>query len=300
MNASALDWLQIRDLHFGYSNLLYRGFEVQVRGPATIGVFGRNGTGKSTLLKLLAGLLTPQAGQIQVLGYTPRARAAEYLAQIYLLPEEFHLPDLQPAALVALQGVFYPRFDAALFHNYLQVLEVPAQQRFSQMSLGQKKKATIAFALATLTPVLLMDEPTNGLDIVSRAQFKQLMARPEHAERLVLISTHQAHDLESLLSDVWFIDDGQLRLQASMAALAEQLALGIAATPAELPPAEALLYSEALGAQTAWVAQRRLLPQNLQEQSPRGVQLELVYKALSLQPQAMLAALRPAVAEEQP
>ena len=279
--------LQMQGLRFGYSSPLFDNFNAAIEGPGIYGLFGRNGTGKSTLLKLLSGLLTPHDGLLRVLGYTPRQRAAEFLAQIYLLPEEFHLPDLKPAALPRNQGVFYPRFDASLFQSYLDELEVPADQRFSQMSLGQKKKATIAFALATLTPVLLMDEPTNGLDIVSRAQFKRLMGRTEHAGRIVLISTHQAHDLESLLSHIWFIEGGKLCLSSDMQDLARYLAMGVAQSREELPPPEALIYSEPLGGQWAWLARRDARVAS----EPTPVQLELVYKALSVHPGEVLAAV---------
>lgn len=279
--------LHIGDLHFGYQSPLFAGFSAQITAPGVYGLFGRNGTGKSTLLKLLSGLLTPERGSVTVLGYTPRKRAAEFLAHIYLLPEEFHLPDFKPEAMVRNHGVFYPQFDASLFNTYLAELQVPHDQRFSQMSLGQKKKATIAFALATLTPVLLMDEPTNGLDIESRMQFKQLMQRPEHAERIVLISTHQAHDLESIIRHIWFIDGGKLRLSSGMPRLAEKLAMGIASSSAELPEQNALIYAEALGAQTAWIARREALRKDL---PVTPLQLELIYKALSLNPKSMLAA----------
>ena len=279
--------LQVTALQFGYKAPLFEHFNASITAPGVYGLFGRNGTGKSTLLKILSGLLTPESGQVNVLGYTPRDRAAEFLAQIYLLPEEFHLPDLKPEALVRNHGVFYPQFDAALFRIYLAELQVPHDHRFSQMSLGQKKKATIAFALATLTPVLLMDEPTNGLDIESRMQFKRLMQRPEHSERIVLISTHQAHDLESIIRHIWFIDGGKLRLSSDMQRLAEKLAMGVAGSQAELPVQESLLYTEALGAQIAWVARRDALPGDF---PVTPLQLELIYKALSLNPEAVLAA----------
>ncbi|QIL81298.1 ATP-binding cassette domain-containing protein [Diaphorobacter sp. HDW4A] len=281
--------LQVRDLRFGYKGPLFEHFHAAIDIPGVYGLFGRNGTGKSTLLKLLAGLLTPEDGEIRVLGFTPRQRFAEFLAQVYLLPEEFHLPDLKPEALVRNHGVFYPQFNTALFRDYLAELQVPPEQRFSQMSLGQKKKATIAFALATCTPILLMDEPTNGLDIESRMQFKRLMQRPEHAGRIVLISTHQAHDLESIIRHIWFIDSGALRLSSDMPRLAEHLAMGVAACAAELPDQEALLYSEPLGAQVAWVARRDVLPAGT---PVTPVQLELIYKALSLNPQRVLAAVK--------
>ncbi len=276
--------LLLDQLAFAYGQQpLFSHFCAQLNAPGIYGLFGRNGSGKSTLLKLLCGLLTPSAGRVEVLGHVPRKRAAEFLEQIYILPEEFHLPNLTPIALRDTHAAFYPRFDAAHFDTYLQELEVPQEQAFGAMSLGQKKKATIAFALATHTPVLLMDEPTNGLDIVSRGQFRKLMARPEHAQRTVLISTHQAHDLESILSHIWFIDGGKLVLSSSMQALAEHLRMGIAANAHELP--EQVLYQEAIGQQIAWVAARA------QHHDVSPVQLELLYKALSLNKDAVLNAL---------
>ncbi|MDO5625219.1 MAG: ATP-binding cassette domain-containing protein [Pseudomonadota bacterium] len=279
--------LSVQALAFGYRRQpLFDALDAHIGQPGIYGLFGRNGSGKSTLLKLLAGLLTPAGGHVTVGGHTPRARAADFLASIYLLPEEFHLPNLTPAQLARSHGGFYPRFSRALFDAYLAELQVPVAQRFDGMSLGQKKKATIAFALATLTPVLLMDEPTNGLDIVSRTQFRQLMARPEHAARTVLISTHQAHDLQSVLGHVWFIDQGQLLLSVSMARLAERLSMGVALSEQALPGADRLIHQEPVGDQWAWVARRA----DAQE-GAHLLQLELLYKALSLNQDAVLAAL---------
>lgn len=278
--------IQIEGLHYGYGRAaLYADFSAQIGQPGIYGVFGRNGSGKSTLLRLLCGLLTPWQGRVRVLGFQPRQRAAEFLASVYIVPEEFHLPNLTAAQLARTHGSFYPRFSHALFSDYLQVLEVPVDSRFEAMSLGQKKKAAIAFALATQTPLLLMDEPTNGLDIVGRGQFRELMRRPEQAQRVVMISTHQAHDLESILSHIWFIDQGRLALAARMDELAERLTMGVAAT-AQALPADGLLYQEALGAQVAYVARRVV---SAPEEG--ALQLELLYKALSLNRDAMLQAL---------
>lgn len=278
--------IQIEGLHYGYGRAaLYADFSAQIGQPGIYGVFGRNGSGKSTLLRLLCGLLTPWQGRVRVLGFQPRQRAAEFLASVYIVPEEFHLPNLTAAQLARTHGSFYPRFSHALFSDYLQVLEVPVDSRFEAMSLGQKKKAAIAFALATQTPLLLMDEPTNGLDIVGRGQFRELMRRPEQAQRVVMISTHQAHDLESILSHIWFIDQGRLALAARMDELAERLTMGVAAT-AQALPTDGLLYQEALGAQVAYVARRVAgVPEG------GALQLELLYKALSLNRDAMLQAL---------
>jgi ABC-2 type transport system ATP-binding protein len=280
--------IEIEQLQFAWGrSQLFRAFGAHIQQPGVYGLFGRNGSGKSTLLKLISGLLHPDAGSIRVLGWRPEDRAAEFLSQIYILPEEFHLPDLTPQQLAATHAAFYPDFSHAAYGRNLAILQVPTDLRFGRMSLGQKKKAAIAFALATCTPVLLMDEPTNGLDIVSRSQFKSLLQSPEQAGRVILISTHQAHDLESVLQHIWFIDGGQLVLSSSMAALSGQLRMGVALQAADLPAAADLLYQESLGAHTAWVAKA-------DASSPAAntspIQLELLYKALSLNQSGVLAA----------
>ena len=139
VQAGATPRLLIEKLAFSYTHPLFLAFSARLDAPGIYGLFGRNGSGKSTLLKLLCGLLTPFAGRVEVLGHTPRERAAEFLEQIYILPEEFHLPNLTPDALRHTHASFYPRFDKDAFDTYLHELEVPPDQPFGAMSLGQKK-----------------------------------------------------------------------------------------------------------------------------------------------------------------
>lgn len=277
--------IHIEGLSFGYRKTrLYHGFDLHLDQPGVYGLFGRNGSGKSTLLKLLSGLLFPRAGRITVQGHEPRRRDPRFLAQVMLVPEEFHLPDLSPATLQRTHGVFYPRFSAQAFGDYLDVFELGRDRRFGEMSLGQKKKAVMAFALASFTPVLLLDEPTNGLDIVGRDQFRAILARPEHRERLVLISTHQAHDLERILGHVLFVDAAALALSAAMPSLASALTMGVADDDAALAGIGGLVYHEQLGTQRPYVARNP-------GDEPGSVHLELLYKALSLNKQGVLDAV---------
>jgi ABC-2 type transport system ATP-binding protein len=277
--------IRIENLAFGYRRSpLYRDFSLLLAEPGIYGLFGRNGSGKSTLLLLLAGLLFPKGGRIEVAGFAPAKRHPDFLSQVYIVPEEFHLPNLRPAQLASSQSSFYPNFSAAAFGEYLGIFEVPADRSFEQMSLGQKKKAAMAFALATFTPVLLLDEPTNGLDIISRDQFKTIMSRPEQRQRIVLISTHQAHDLERIMSHILFIDGASLALSATMAELGKALRMGVAASAGELATVPDVLYSEALGEQFAYVAGNH-------SREAGAVHMELLYKALSLKREAVLAVL---------
>jgi ABC-2 type transport system ATP-binding protein len=278
--------IRIDDLSFGYrKHRLYERFSLSLTQPGVYGLFGRNGSGKSTLLKLLAGLLFPQQGRIEVGGFAPRGRHPDFLASVYLVPEEFHLPDLSAEQLASTHAGFYPKFSAAAFREYLDVFELSHQQRFGEMSLGQKKKAAMAFALATFTPVLLLDEPTNGLDIVGRDQFKAIVSLPEQRERMILISTHQAHDLERIMDHILFIDAASLALSASKAQLSAALTMGVAAHALALEQVVDVIYQEALGEQLAYVARNST--------GTRGaVHLELLYKALSLRKDGVLAAVR--------
>jgi ABC-2 type transport system ATP-binding protein len=221
--------IDIEALRFSYGRkaALFEQFDLRLSAPGLYGLFGRNGSGKSTLLKLASGLLFPQGGRINVGGNDPQRRHPDFLAGIYLVPEEFHLPDLSCEQLARLHAGFYPRFRRDVFDEALSTFDIDPQTPFERMSLGTKKKAVIAFALATLTPILLLDEPTNGMDIVGRDQFRQLLRRPEQAGRIVLISTHQAHDLEQVISQILFIDRGRLALSSSMDGLARRLRMGI-------------------------------------------------------------------------
>lgn len=278
--------INIQQLSFAYKQqAIYQSLDAQIGEAGIYGLFGRNGSGKSTLLKLMSGLLTPSSGSIDILGFTPRKRSPNFLQNIYILPEEFHLPDLSPTVLANTRHQFYPNFRRDLFDAYIARFEVPQDKKFSQMSLGQKKKSAIAFALATLTPVLLMDEPTNGLDIVSRETFKSLMMTEEQAQRMTLISTHQAHDLERIISHIWFIDDGKLMLSSPIKQLANTLRMGVSDSN-EQP--DNVIYQEPIGAHVAWVAEKT----DSSSEHYSELNIEMLYKALSLNKNAVIEAVQ--------
>lgn len=277
--------IRIDDLAFGYRRApLFQHFSLRLDQPGIHGVFGRNGSGKSTLLKLLSGLLFPRKGRIEVLGHEPRRRHPDFLAQVYLVPEEFHLPDLSVDRLARTHGRFYPRFDASALRAYLEAFELEHDRPFGEMSLGGKKKAVLAFALSTFTPVLLLDEPTNGLDVLGRDQFRQLVARPEQQERMILISTHQARDLERILRHILFFDVARLALSAPMAEVARAIATGVSRDEAEVRALAGLIYHDAAGDGFGWVSRRS-------GGEPGQVDLELLYKALSRNRNAVLSAV---------
>ncbi len=219
-----MNMITFKDVSFGYrGGRLFDRLDLTLRRGAIYGLLGKNGAGKSTLLKLAAGLLFPSRGTITVLERTPRKREPNFLNQVFFVPEEFTLPRMTMTEYARVYGVFYPRFSREQLGELLRELEVAADQRLDRMSLGQRKKAYIAFAIACNTPILLMDEPTNGLDIPSKSSFRRVIARVADEERTVVISTHQVRDLDQLIDSVVILDQSRILLNASTAEITKRL-----------------------------------------------------------------------------
>jgi ABC-2 type transport system ATP-binding protein len=186
-------------------------------------LLGRNGSGKSTLLKNIAGLAFPQKGHCYINGIDSTKRKVSTLEQIYFLPEEVFVPSITAAQFIRSTASFYPKFSKENFYHYLQILDVDDGLVMTNMSYGQQKKVMIAFGLATQTNLLIMDEPTNGLDIPSKTQFRKLMASLVTEERCIIISTHQVRDLDSLIDFLLILDDRRIVVESPMDRLAEKL-----------------------------------------------------------------------------
>lgn len=216
-------------INFHNVRFAYRGHKVfddltlSINGGGIYGLLGRNGAGKTTLLNLTSGLLRARHGTIDVAGDNPAARNPDMLSKIFMLPEEFELPRMNMEQYAKTFGAFYPKFDANELHYYLSQFNVEKTQNLHQMSFGQKKKAYIAFALACNTELLLMDEPTNGLDIPSKGEFRRLLSSICDDNRTIIISTHQVRDLEQLIDSVIILDGSEILLKATCAQITEKL-----------------------------------------------------------------------------
>ena len=117
---------------------------------------------------------------------------------------------------------FYPQFDSVFFTQCCTEFELSMQSLLTEFSHGQKKKFLIAFALATRCPLLILDEPTNGLDIPSKAQFKKLLAAAITDQQLVLISTHQVYDVKNLIDAVLILEGGKAVINATLTELSQR------------------------------------------------------------------------------
>ena len=217
--------ITINNLNFGYNKkkLLFKDLSMQLSAGHIYGLLGKNGAGKSTLLKNLAGLVYAQSGKMDVLGFDPAKRQPALLRQICFIPEEFYLPAVKIDAYVKANAAFYPNFDHTYFANLLAEFDIPAGQKLIDMSYGQKKKLIIAFGLATQAKFVIMDEPTNGLDIPSKAQFRKIMASALTEDRCIIISTHQVRDLDNLIDTVIMLDENSVALKASVEEITNKL-----------------------------------------------------------------------------
>jgi len=232
----------IRDLHFAYGRKpVFSGLNLDLKPGHIYGLLGRNGTGKSTLLRIMAGLLFPGEGRISVGGFKPGKRQPAFLQRIFLVPEEFYLPAITIKQWLRYNAPFYPLFNEEQFSRHMRDLEVPEDIRLDEMSYGQRKKALIGFGLATNAALLLMDEPTNGLDIVSKSQFRKVIAGALDDEKCIIISTHQIKDLENLIDRVTVIDEGRILFDQTIDRISSKLDFRLSFDPDE---AAVALYSE--------------------------------------------------------
>lgn len=197
--------ITIKDLEFSYSkqSKLLSNLSLQLEAGRIHGLLGKNGEGKSTLLKLISGLVFPKHGTVEVMGFVPQTRKPEMLQEIFFLPEELPHITLSIENYEKIYAPFYPNFSSEKFSEYLKEFDVDNKKAMlNKLSHGQKKKVMIAFGLATNTKLLLMDEPTNGLDIPSKGQFRRMVAAGVDENRCLIISTHQVHDLDSLIDNI--------------------------------------------------------------------------------------------------
>jgi ABC-2 type transport system ATP-binding protein len=244
--------IQFNNLSFGYSRkkLLYKNLSLNIAPGSIYGLLGKNGAGKSTLLKNMVGTLFPVEGEILISGMTPGRRQPSFLQTIYYIPEDVYVPHLTIKRYKNLFAPFYPQFSEESFYKYLDVLEVNVDGKLNKLSFGQQKKFVIAFALACNTQVLLMDEPTNGLDIPSKTQFRKLIASVMYDDKVIFISTHQVRDLENMIDNIIIVDNGDLLLHSSIANIADKLCFK---TVSEIPAGAKVLYEEKMLKGTAVV-----------------------------------------------
>ncbi|MEM9933353.1 MAG: ABC transporter ATP-binding protein [Bacteroidota bacterium] len=217
--------IRIHQLSFGYKKKQKLFEQLMLKAPEgnIYGLLGKNGAGKTTLLKLITGLLMPKEGEIEVLSAHPGKRQVDFLQDVFYIPEEFAAPALSIEQFIRAYAPFYPKFDSDQFSNYLTEFYIPTDQNMDKMSFGQKKKVMLSFGLASNSRLLILDEPTNGLDIPSKGQLRRVLANSISPERTFFISTHQVRDIANLIDPVIILDSGKVIFHQSMESIMSRL-----------------------------------------------------------------------------
>ncbi|MDD6006535.1 MAG: ABC transporter ATP-binding protein [Bacteroidales bacterium] len=238
--------MQVERIAFNYGwrqqKSVFSDFSLSLERGKVYGLLGLNGAGKSTLIYLMAGLLTPKSGRVTIDGCNVRDRLPSTLGNLFIVPEEFELPRMSLKEYATLNGALYPRFSYEDMLRNLEIFDInPEIKSLSSLSMGQKKKVLMSFAFATHTDLMLMDEPTNGLDIPGKSQFRRLVAREMSDNRTIVISTHQVRDIDRCIEHVVIIDNSKVLLDESVARITSKLQFVENATAAE---AKSAIYSQ--------------------------------------------------------
>jgi len=233
--------VEIKNLSFGYGKKkLFTNLNVQLEPGNIYGLLGKNGVGKTTLLKLISGLRYPQDGECQVLNYIPQKRLPGLLEEIYFIPEEFFVPPMTIKNYAQIYAPFYPRFNHKAFAEYLEEFNLNLKEKLTELSYGQKKKFLLAFGISTGCSLFILDEPTNGLDIPSKSQFRKILASALTDDRVILVSTHQVRDMENLIDPIIILDDGQIIFNQYIHDVSKHLIIQM---DQDLPVTDDVLYS---------------------------------------------------------
>ena len=209
--------IHIKNLAFSYGkNEVLRNISMDLEPGKIYGLLGENGVGKTTLLTLLCGLKKTQTGTIETDGRNPWKREPVLLQDQYYLPDEVAPINDKAYGWAKASGKFWPNFRLDTFEKILGEFEVNPEQKMNAMSAGQLKKAWVSFALACNAKYYYLDEPTNGLDIPSKAQFRKAVTKYTSEESALIISTHQVRDLENIIDPIIILDNRAVLVNASV------------------------------------------------------------------------------------
>lgn len=204
--------------------------DLQLDSGRITAIAAPNGEGKTTLLKVICGLRFPDSGNVSILGHNPQKRLATFLQQLYFLPAEPSLPNWSPKKIGKVYGKFYPNFTAAGYHKHLDDFKACPNTAIGQLSTGQQRRVQLAFALSVNTPLLLLDEPTLGLDIAGKDQFRRSLIQAMQDHQSVIIATHQLAEVAPILDDLIILQNGRIHSQINIQEAFDQLSFNLTNT----------------------------------------------------------------------
>lgn len=215
----------IDKLNFSYSKKkpIFNELNLQLQKGKIYGLLGRNGVGKSTLLKLIIGSLKAKSGTVTIDDTLSSDRNAHILENCFILQTDLYLPAISLKQYVKIYSGFYPKFDRDKLMNIIEAFAVPFDSKLKELSVGQRKKFILSFALATNVDYLFLDEPAVSLDIPSRGQLRKILAAGHHESQCIIISTHQLVDFNKLLDSVIILEQGKILFHQAIADIEENL-----------------------------------------------------------------------------
>lgn len=220
--------LEMTNVSFRYDKKdLFHKLSLELKSGNIYGLLGKNGAGKTTLLKIMAGLIYCDSGVCRYDKVDVAERSAGYLENMFFLPEEFYLPPVKGRIFVKIRSPLYPAFSHDKFEEYVKEFDIDLGKPLNTLSFGQKKKFLLSFGLATGTSLMIMDEPTNGLDIPSKTKLREIISGAIESHRTFLISTHQVRDVEKLIDPVIIIDGGKIIFNHNMSRISEVLNMSV-------------------------------------------------------------------------
>ncbi len=225
--------IHVKNLRLSYqpSEPVLENLQLRLEKGGIYALAAPNGEGKTSLLKALAGLRFPDAGELSVLGFNPAKREAELLRQLYFLPSEPSFPGWTAAKIARTYGVFYPNFSKIQYEKLLDDFKIGLDKTMQNLSFGQQRRVQLAFALAVKTPILLLDEPTLGLDIAGKDQFRRSLIQATEEGQLVIIATHLLMEIEPVLEELLILHQRQIWSQISLARAAEVFSYHLSSRP---------------------------------------------------------------------
>lgn len=216
--------IKVNNLAFSYGkDQVLKNINLTLEDGKIYGLLGENGVGKTTLLTLLCGLKKAQVGSIDADGANPYDREPSLLEQMFYLPDDVAPIYDKAYSWAKSRGKFWSNFSLDKFVEIMNDFENDVNQKLSSMSTGQLKKTYISFALACSTKYLFLDEPTNGLDIPSKSQFRSSILKYTSEDSTIVISTHQVRDLENVIDPIIILDRQDVLLNASLEEISRKL-----------------------------------------------------------------------------
>ncbi|MBR3937463.1 MAG: ATP-binding cassette domain-containing protein [Bacteroidaceae bacterium] len=192
------EWLTLKNLY------------LQIRPGHVYGLIGRNGQGKTTLLNCITGLLRPkkkEAGVVYIDGFPVNASNPNILSKFFYVTDTIASLHLRSDIYADTLFHFYPHFNKEKFTECMELFQIDTKQFIDEISLGQRKMTFLSYAFASGVPYLIMDEPTNGLDITSRSVFRKLVASYMDQDKAIVISTHHINEISTLLDHIFILND---------------------------------------------------------------------------------------------